>query len=579
MLLPSRPRLLLLIKPLTFLVVVATLVLQGCREPRVEDSVSTADAVQKEIANSLLIDVTQEAGIDFVHDAVRNGDFLFPEINGAGCGFLDYDNDGNLDIYLVQSGRDLSSPNAAGKTNRLYRNRGDGTFEDVTDRSGAGDAGYGQGLACGDYNNDGYVDIYVANVGGPSTLLHNNGDGTFTDVTETAGVANGNWVITPSFLDYDNDGLLDLFATNYVDWSVEKNVVGSASNGRPDYTGPRSFSAMPAILYRNNGDGTFRDVTKEAGIDAAFGAGMGIVCADFNDDHLVDIFVANDSWANQLWINQGDATFQDVALESGCALSATGLGQANMGTNAEDLDGDGKLDLFTTNYHAQGSILYLQGSQGIFMDVSKRVGLFGPTAARTGFGACFFDLFNDGSTCVYIGNGAAVAGGELDSEDSTYAQKDMVLHWLSRAKKFEDITERIGPVMNVALTTRGVAVGDYDNDGAVDLLINNNHGPARLLRNRGADGQHWLMIRCLSSNGLSDAVGAKIIVTAGGKTRRRDVVINYSYASSCDPRIHFGLGNHSAADRVVVYWPDGAKRTWENVKADQVFIANHPAQD
>ena len=230
-------------------------------------------------ANALLVDVTHEAGIDFVHDAHRKGEFLFPEINGAGCGFLDYDNDGYLDIYLVQSGGGLKDPRAAAAPNRLYRNRRDGTFEDVTVRSGAGDTGYGQGLACGDYNNDGFVDIYVANVGGPSTLLRNKGDGTFDDVTEQAGVANGRWAITPAFLDYDNDGLLDLFATNYVDWSREKNVVGHTRDGQRDYAGPRSFPATSAILYHNNGDGTFTDATHAAGIDKAFGAGMGIICA------------------------------------------------------------------------------------------------------------------------------------------------------------------------------------------------------------------------------------------------------------------------------------------------------------
>ena len=403
----------------------------------------------------------------------------------------------------------MKNPDAPAKPNRLYRNRGDGTFEDVTGRSGAGDTGYGQGLACGDYNNDGFVDIYVANVGGPSTLLRNNGDGTFNDVTEKAGVANGRWAITPAFLDYDNDGRLDLFATNYVDWSLEKNVVGHTKNGQQDYAGPRSFPAMSAILFHNNGDGTFTDVTQAAGIDKAFGAGMGIICADFNDDNLVDIYVANDSWANQLWMNQGNGTFEDRALETGCALSGTGLGQASMGTNVEDLDGDGKLDLFTTNYYAQGAILYLQGANGIFTDESMRVRLFGLTAARTGFGACFFDLFNDGSSCVYIGNGAAVVGGETHASDDSYSQKDMVLQWSQSSMTFTDISDRIGPAMDAAYTSRGVAVGDYDNDGAVDVLVSNNDGPARLLRNVGTGSNHWLMVRCLDPTANATPLGPK----------------------------------------------------------------------
>jgi hypothetical protein len=407
-------------------------------------------------------------------------------------------------------------------------------------------------------------------------LLRNNGDGTFDDVTQKAGVANGRWAITPAFLDYDNDGLLDLFATNYVDWSLENNVSGRTKGGQQDYAGPRSFAAMSAILYHNNGDGTFTDVTHVAGIDKAFGAGMGIICADFNDDSWVDIFVANDSWANQLWMNQGDGTFEDRAHQSDCALSGTGLGQASMGTNVEDLDGDGNLDLFTTNYYAQGSILYLQRSPGMFTDESRRVRLFGLTAAYTGFGACFFDLFNDGSACVYIGNGAAVMGGETHASVDSYAQKDMVLHWSQSSLTFAEISDRIGPAMEAAHTSRGVAVGDYDNDGAVDVLVSSNDGPARLLRNSGAGSNHWLMVRCLGPLGKCDAIGAKVFVTVAGKTRRRDVVVNHSYASACDPRLHFGLGNQSVVERVVVRWPGGAEAVWEDVPADQVLVARRP---
>ena len=564
------------------LVLCCLLVCCGCRNSKDrhdggEDSSSNSN---ESSTNSVakLVDVTRAAGIDFVHDAVRNGDFLFPEINGAGCGFLDFDNDGWMDIYLVQSGRDLHSRDSQGKPNRLYRNLRDGTFEDVTEASGAGDSGYGQGLACGDYNGDGFVDIYVANVGGPSALLRNNADGTFTNVAKQAGVANGSWAIAPAFLDYDRDGHLDLFVTNYVEWSVKTNVVGKTKSGKPDYTGPRSFSAKAAILFRNQGDGTFKDVTKKAGIDQAFGAGMGIICADFNDDDQIDVFVANDSWANQLWMNQGDGTFQDLGMQTGCALSGTGLGQASMGTNAEDLDGNGKLDLFTTNYHAQGAILYLQNQNGIFTDASMRVRLFAPTAARTGFGACFFDLFNDASTCVFIGNGAAVAGGEVDSANSSYSQKDMVLRWSRETRSFTDITHQVGTAMNVLLTSRGVAIADYDNDGAMDVLISNNNGPARLLRNSANDKNHWLMVRCLQSNGKSDSIGAKVFVTANGQTRRKDVIVNYSYASACDPRVHFGLGKNVTVEKLRVRWPDGKQKEWQNVSADQVFIAKYPVE-
>jgi len=525
----------------------------------------------------LLIEVTSEAGIAFIHDPVRKGDFLFPEINGAGCAFVDYDNDGRLDIYLVQSGRDLKDPEAPAKPNRLYRNRGDGTFEDVTERSGAGDTGYGQGLACGDYNNDGFVDIYVANVGGPSALLRNSGDGTFSNVTDHAGVANGKWAITPAFVDYDHDGLLDLFATNYVEWSVAQDVPCHTSAGQRDYCGPRAYQPAMSILYRNNGDGTFSDVTGAAGIDRAFGAGMGIICADFNDDTLVDVYVANDTFANQLWINRGDGTFEDRALVSGCAVNWGGAALSSMGTNVEDFDGDGDLDLFSTNYNAQGAILYLQGEKGLFTDVSTRTRLFGETAAWTGFGACTLDLFNDGSICAYIGNGGAGRPLQTSRSEETYAQKDKVLKWSPASMVFEDLSPQLGPAMNEAYISRGVAVGDYDNDGAVDLLINNNDGPARLLRNAAAKDNHWLMVRCIGPDGRRDALGAKILVTVAGSTRRRDVIVNHSYASASDPRVHFGLGPHTLAERVTVHWPGGGETTWDNVPADQVFVARHPA--
>jgi len=536
-----------------------------------------AGAANGHTSRPLLVEVTSQAGIDFVHDPVRTGNFLFPEINGAGCAFLDYNNDGLLDIYLVQSGRDLRHPEAPGKPNKLYRNQGDGTFVDVTVASGAGDTGYGQGVACGDYDNNGFVDLYVANVGGPSALLRNNGDGTFANVTERAGVANGAWCIVPAFLDYDNDGFLDLIATNYVEWSVEQDKQCRGATGKRDYCSPLSYSPAPPVLYHNNGDGTFTDVSAASGINLEYGAGMGVVTADFNDDSLVDIYVANDAFANQLWINQGDGTFVNEAPEAGCAVSARGSALSSMGTNVEDFDGDGDLDLFTTNYHAQGSILYLQEDGRFFTDVSIRTGLYRETAPRTGFGACFFDLFNDGGLCVYIGNGAAVMGGAVDAETDVYAQRDSVLRWSDKMLGFSDLTGIIGPAMDPAYVSRGVAVGDYDNDGAVDVLISCNNGPARLLRNTAAPASaHWLMVRVLSPDGRRDALGAKVFVTVVGKTRRRDLIVNYSYASASDARLHFGLGSHGVADRVMVEWPGGMRATWDSVPADQVFVARYP---
>ena len=433
-------------------------------------------------------------------------------------------------------------------------------------------------MACGDYDNDGFVDIYVANVGGSSVLLHNDGDGTFTDVTAGAGVGNGRWAIVPAFLDYDNDGLLDLFVTNYVEWSLEGDKECFDSSGRRDYCGPISYPPSPSILYHNNGDGTFTDVSREAGITTVFGAGMGVITADLDDDGWIDIYVANDAHANQLWINRGDGTFEDRAPESGCAVSAEGTALSSMGTNVEDLDGDGDLDIFSTNYHKQGSILYLQEEGRFFTDVSSRTGLYRATAARTGFGACFLDLFNDGNLCVFIGNGAAVRGGLVDSDADPYGQRDSLLCWHAAAQQLTDITDQVGQAMTPALVSRGVAVGDYDNDGAVDVLISSNNGPARLLRNVATGDNHWLKIRCIGPDGTRDAIGAKVFVTVAGTTRRRDVVVSYSYASASDPRVHFGLGEHRQADLVTVEWPGGERTSVKNVPADQLVTVRYPVR-
>jgi len=541
--------------------------MSGCGRPRTGPHADATPTVP------LLVEVTEAAGVDFRHDPVAKGNYLFPEINGAGCAVLDYDNDGLLDLYLVQSGRDLDDPEAPGKPNRLYRNLGGWQFEDRTAESGVGDTGYGQGVAVGDYDNDGFIDLYVANVGGPSVLLRNRGDGTFADVTRDAGVGNGGWGITPAFFDFDNDGDLDLFATNYVQWSPASDIACYSATGARDYCGPRNYPPSPSILYRNDGDGIFTDVSVESGIQTTFGAGMGIVCADFNDDGFTDVYVANDAHPNQLWINLGNGTFFDQAPTAGCAVGASGAALSSMGTNVEDFDGDGDLDLFSTNYHSQGSVLYLQEAEGLFLDVSAQTRLFATTAARTGFGACAFDLFNDGRLALYVGNGAAVMGGAVDTDRSPYAQTDSVLLWHESDRRFDDISARVGPVMDGAFVSRGVAIGDLDNDGAVDLLINNNDGPARLLRNVATGANHWLIVRCLTADGRRDALGATVWVTAGGRTRRRDVLVHHSYGSASDPRVHFGLGPSTSVERLEVRWPGGRTRTWTDFGADQVFEA------
>ncbi len=522
----------------------------------------------------MLVDVTKPAGIDFVHDPLMRGGYLFPEVAGSGCGFVDVDNDDLLDIYLIQSGRDLTDPSAPAKPNRLYRNRGDGTFEDITESSGAGDTGYGQGMAIGDIDNDGDNDIYIQNVG-PDVLLRNNGEGTFTDVTKQAGLGHPGWGIGCGFSDFDRDGRLDIFVANYVAWSVETDVK-CEFEGHRDYCSPEAYHPTADVIYRNNGDGTFTDVTADSGIADEPGPGMSAICADFDDDGLIDVYIANDTFPNRLWRNRGDWKFENVALTRGCAFNGQGLEEASMGCNAEDFDLDGDLDLFMCSYYGETQTLYLN-QQHYFDDVTLPTRLGALTLRDTSFGACMLHLWNDHRRVIYIGNGAAVeqTGTEPPEADRPLTLYDMVLEWSAEDHRFTDITATLGPAMQVLEVSRGVATGDYDNDGDVDVLISNNNGPARLLRNDAAAGNRWFMVRVAGRYGARDAIGAKVFVTIGDTTYRRDVIVNYSYASTCDTRLHFGLGEAAQVDTLVIEWPGGQRRTWTALPADQVFVARH----
>ncbi|RLE21606.1 MAG: hypothetical protein DRJ65_15700, partial [Acidobacteria bacterium] len=519
-------------------------------------------------------DVSKEAGISFVHDARRSDDFLFPEINGAGAAFLDYNRDGWLDIYLVQSGSDLRQPEIAGAANALYRNRGDGTFEDVTEAAVAGATGFGQGVACGDYDNDGWTDIYITNVGA-NVLLRNQGDGTFADVTEIAGVGYPGWSIPAAFIDIDRDGLLDLYVGNYVMWSPEQERrCRIADTGRQDYCGPRTYRPEGDVLYRNRGDGTFDDITISAGLDAATGPAMSTVCADLDDDGWIDIYVANDGSPNQLWINRGNGTFEDRSLTMGCAVTGNGSAYGSMGTNAVDLDQDGDLDLFMAHFDRQSNTIYLM-TNGFFEDASARADLVRLTSRTNGFGAAFLDIDHSGELWLYLANGRGNMAVTDVLDADPYGETDQLLAYRRDEGRFEDHSDRLGATREPPLTGRGLAVGDFDNDGDPDLLINHNNGPARLLRNDAGNrsGRHWIQIRCLGADDSSDAIGARVEISVAGRRYRRDLILSHSYASSSDPRLHFGLGENTLVDEVVVHWPDGSIESWHTVAADQVFTA------
>ncbi len=556
----------------------AGLGLAGCRSETSSGTPAAGPAkgeVEPIEVEGLLKDVTRETGLDFVHDKHETGDFRFPEINGAGLCVVDYDDDGWFDLYFAQGGR---IPGVAGGqeiSDQLYRNRGDGTFENVTERAGIHETGFSNGCVAGDYDNDGDVDVFVYNTG-PDTMLRNNGDGTFSDVTSAIGLGDPRWGLGGAFLDYDEDGWLDLFVANYAVWSpVDEKECTIRDTGHRDYCGPSSYEGDRDILYHNNGDGTFTDVSAATGIDGLTGTGMGVAVADFNGDGLQDIYVANDAKPNRMWIQRPDHTFVDRGKEMMCDVNEEGRAESSMGVVMEDFDGNGYFDLLMTHFWDESDTLYL--NQGdLFKDATRVTQLRTPTLRYTSFGISAMDLRNDGGMQLYIANGKAnMASKIIYKEGNPYAELDQVLEWSFSDRRFTDITDRLGPVMKAAEVSRGTALVDYDNDGDMDLVITHNAGPVRMLRSDAPASNHWLEVRCIGPDGRRDAYGAVVEVEVGGKSRRRAVYVASSYASSGDPRVHFGLGAATAVDRLTVEWVDGSRSTWRSIPADAPFTARY----
>ncbi|MCH7526254.1 MAG: CRTAC1 family protein [Planctomycetes bacterium] len=520
-------------------------------------------------SEALFSDITEAAGIDFVHDPGASGHFYLPEEMGPGGAFLDFDNDGDLDIYLVQSGRIPGTDDGAIVGNRLYRNDGHATFVDVTEQSGTGDTGYGLGCACADYDNDGDVDIYVTNYG-PNVLLRNDGDGRFVDVSTSAGVAHQGFGTSAVWIDYDRDGYLDLYVANYVTWRPADEGVCYSDSGIRDYCTPLTYRGPQVdVLYHNRGDGTFDDVSAAAGINSAAYNGLGVVAADFDDDGWEDIYVANDQHPNLLWINQHDGTFRDDALIAGCAVNAVGMPEASMGVAAEDVDGDGKIDLFMT--HIRGEThTYFRNEGGYFEDVTDAMGLGSWNVLSTGFGTGFFDFDNDGRLDLFIANGAVNRASDPIRPENPYAEHDDLLHRQSDGG-FQNTADRCGDLCRVIDMGRGAVFGDVDNDGDVDLLVANNRGPVRLFRNNNRSGHHWTMIRVLAARSGRDAIGARIEIQCGQRRWCRTVRRQYSYLSSSDPRVHFGLGTAARIDRMTIRWPTGRTEQWTDLPVDRLI--------
>jgi hypothetical protein len=505
-------------------------------------------------------DVTESSGIRFEHSFGHHDLTNIVEGTGAGAMFFDYDGDGHLDLYFVNGawtasvndnrGRDLRGKLA----NALYRNDGDGTFTDVTAKAGVGDRGYGFGCSAADFDSDGDLDLYVLNHGA-NVLYRNDGDGTFTDISKTSGLADPRWSLSAPWLDYDNDGDLDVFVANYLEYDAGKFRSYYAAAG---YPGPLSYSGQPDTLYRNNGDDTFTDVTKQAGVHNADGRAMSAVASDLNDDGYPDIFVANDAMANYYYENTGKGTFVEKAVLNGLAYGEYGQGVSSMGPAVADVDGDGRLDIFIPDM-GYGSLLVNGGK--FFEDRVAASKLAVICGQYTGWGAILFDYDNDGDADLFVSNGNA---------HHEYTEED-VLAANDGKGTFVDVAKGSGKYFKEKFVGRGSAYGDYDNDGDVDVVVVNLNAPAKLLRNDGGTGNNWLTVEARLAGGRSDAIGAKVTVTTGSKRQVRDVVAVMGYLSQSDPRVHFGLGKAKSADWIEIRWPDRSVQRIEGVAANQIL--------
>ena len=471
--------------------------------------------VKPQTSSVQYLDVTEEAGIKFKHVNGWTGKRYFVETMGPGVGFFDYDNDGYLDIYFVNGAElpgvtyDVGEVAETSPTNVLYRNAGDGTFINVTQQTGVGDTGYGVGCCMGDYDNDGYNDLYVTNFNA-NVLYHNNGDGTFVDVTDKAGVGGGNkWSAGCAFLDYDSDGDLDLYVVNFVsfDLEVEKDRK-YLIKGITVYAAPEEFDGLSDTLYRNNGDKTFTDVTRKAGTFNPDGKGLGVVCGDYDNDGDVDIFVANDATINFLYRNDGvktqqsdtdnDVIFTDVALFAGVGFSEDGVAENGMGTNMGDYDNDGFLDIVVNNFQRQTSSIYHNEGNGFFLEVSYACGVGEKTLNYLSWGTAFFDYDNDGHEDLFIANGHVHDNVELFDDNTTAAQQNLLLK-NNGDGTFADVTQKAGPGLQIKQVSRGAAFGDYDNDGDIDILVANSNQPPSLLVNKGGNQKNWLMFKTIGT--------------------------------------------------------------------------------
>ena len=516
-----------------------------------------------------LRDVTQKTKIAFQHTDGGSGKRYIVEYISAGLALFDYDGDGDEDIYFLNGAPLRGTVAAAPPRNALYRNDGGWKFTDVTDRAGVGDKGHGLGVAAADYDNDGDLDLYLNNFG-PNVLYQNNGDGTFSDATAKAGVGNGRKVgAGTNFLDIDADGDLDLFVSNYVKFSYDTHVIRT-KRGFGLYPSPMEYKSDPDTLYRNNGDGTFTDVSVESGVGKPAGPGMGTVCADFDADGDTDIFVGNDEICNYLFVNDGRGKFSEMGLLTGAAYDIDGAPHGSMGAACGDYDNDGRLDLHVTSYQREFATLYRNSGDGFFEDVTRRSGGGTGTYPQVTWGNAFIDFDADGRRDIFVACGHLYDNVERFDGTSSYHSKNLLLKNAGNGK-FVDVSGRCGDGLAVELSSRGAAFDDLDNDGDVDVVILNSRRGPTLLRNDSKTGNHWIQVRLQGTKTNRDGVGARVKVVAGDLVQIDEVHSGHGYQSHFGMRLYFGLGKRNRVDRIEVRWIGGGVDVLKNVAVDQVL--------
>ena len=564
-----------------FLLITAAVMAQRPAAPTQKRGTPKLASPQAPAGTDQFVEVSVKAGIRFtLTSGGPDKRYIIEAKGGGGIAWVDYDNDGYPDLFLVNGSTFEHWKRGDSPRSRLYHNNRDGTFADVSGSSGLERTGWGMGVCVGDYDNDGFDDLYVTYYGG-NVLYRNNGDGKFNDVTEKAGARGHGWGMGCAFGDLDNDGRLDLYVANYLDIDVNQlGEPGSAPNctyrGIATFCGPRGLAGSRDVLYHNNGDGTFADITERAGIDAGEYFGLGVVMGDYDRDGRLDIYVANDSTPSSLYHNQGDETLTDVGPQAGVAYSGEGQEQAGMGIDSSDFDNDGWPDLVKGNFSDDTKNLYHNNRDGTFTDLTYQAGLGDVGWLFTTFGAKFLDYDNDGWKDILLANGQTFPQMDRYPTGITYAERNFLFH-NRHDGKFDEVGLRAGPGLAIKKVSRGLATADYDNDGDLEIMVSNMNGSPDLLRHTRKNPNHSILVRTIGTRSNRDGIGTKVVVTAGGLVQYDEVRSGGSYLSSSDLRLHFGLGSATRIDRLVLTWPSGRKDVVENPPLDSILVVKEGA--